>query len=177
VDFETMSRQFDRDIAAKENRERLWSFSFKLDEMTDDIATIRKGDGNGRGADWINVDRIKSVTLSVVKVSLTALRLAESGEPLLVSGLGLANKIVTDSAKMYPRSARGCQASPSGTVRPTSDTRRARRNRQQSPRAYNTGPVFWVARAISVSPPFQYASSSVNLSPHSAQSERSLPAE
>jgi hypothetical protein len=48
---------------------------------------------------------------------------------------------------------------------------------KQSPRAYDTGPVFWVARAIFVSPPFQYASSSVILSPHSAQSERSLPAE
>jgi hypothetical protein len=33
VDFETMSRQFDKDIAAKESRERIWSFSFRADEI------------------------------------------------------------------------------------------------------------------------------------------------
>lgn len=53
VDFETMSRQFDRDIAAKENRERLWSFSFKLDEITDAITKIRQGENGAHGADWV----------------------------------------------------------------------------------------------------------------------------
>lgn len=54
VDFETMSRQFDKDIAAKENRERLWSFSFKTDEIARSIARIRKGENGARGADWVH---------------------------------------------------------------------------------------------------------------------------
>jgi len=54
VDFETMSRQFDRDIAAKENRERLWSFSFKLDDIAGSITRIRQGESGSHGADWIH---------------------------------------------------------------------------------------------------------------------------
>lgn len=52
VDFEDMSRQFDRDIADKENRERLWSFSFQLDGLQAQIAQLRKDSPEGRGADW-----------------------------------------------------------------------------------------------------------------------------
>jgi hypothetical protein len=52
VDFEDMSRQFDRDIANKENRERLWSFSFQLDGLQAQIAKLRKDSPDGRGADW-----------------------------------------------------------------------------------------------------------------------------
>jgi len=53
VDFETMSRQFDRNLAAKENRERLWSFYFKLDELADAITKIRQGENGAHGADWV----------------------------------------------------------------------------------------------------------------------------
>jgi hypothetical protein len=50
VDFETLSRRFDRDITEKENREKLWSFTFQLDELKSKIAELR---GGQRGADWV----------------------------------------------------------------------------------------------------------------------------
>jgi hypothetical protein len=53
VDFEDMSHQFDRDIAAKENRERLWSFAFRLDTVSAEVARIRNGDSSVPGADWL----------------------------------------------------------------------------------------------------------------------------
>ncbi len=50
VDFETLSRKFDRDITEKENREKLWSFSFQLEELKARITELR---GAERGADWV----------------------------------------------------------------------------------------------------------------------------
>ncbi|KVD48691.1 hypothetical protein WS61_07710 [Burkholderia sp. ABCPW 11] len=50
VDFNDKSRQFERDITEKENRETLWSFHFRLDELMQTIEEIRKGE---RGADWV----------------------------------------------------------------------------------------------------------------------------
>jgi hypothetical protein len=52
VDFEEMSRKFDDDIADKESRERLWSFAFRIDNVSAAVARIRKGGESGRGADW-----------------------------------------------------------------------------------------------------------------------------
>jgi len=49
VDFDTLSRQFDRDIADAENRERLWSFAFGIEQLEERIAAIRK---ESFGADW-----------------------------------------------------------------------------------------------------------------------------
>ncbi|PJO24289.1 hypothetical protein [Burkholderia glumae] len=64
VDFEAMSRQFDRDITAKENRERLWSFSFKIDEIFSTISQIRKGANGYAGADWIHKTSRPLLTLN-----------------------------------------------------------------------------------------------------------------
>lgn len=50
VDFDTLSAKFDRDFTEKENRDKLWSFTFKLEELNAQIATLRK---QSRGADWI----------------------------------------------------------------------------------------------------------------------------
>jgi hypothetical protein len=50
VDFETLSRKFDRDILEKENRERLWSFSFHLDELKQKIDGLRSQEN---GANWV----------------------------------------------------------------------------------------------------------------------------
>ncbi|WP_247538595.1 hypothetical protein [Ralstonia pseudosolanacearum] len=50
VDFNDMSRQFERDVTEKENRETLWSFHFKLDEVLQTIDDIRRAE---RGADWV----------------------------------------------------------------------------------------------------------------------------
>ncbi|HEX8979875.1 MAG TPA: hypothetical protein VF811_09235 [Parasulfuritortus sp.] len=51
VDFVDLSRQFDRDITEKENRDRLWSFSFQLDKLKERIHELRSG---AHGADWIH---------------------------------------------------------------------------------------------------------------------------
>lgn len=49
IDFENMAIQFDRDMREKEARERLWSFSFRLEEFKNAISVLRKGE---QGADW-----------------------------------------------------------------------------------------------------------------------------
>jgi hypothetical protein len=50
VDFETLTRQFDQDITDKENRERLWSFSFRAEELKNTIQKLRT---EPTGADWV----------------------------------------------------------------------------------------------------------------------------
>ncbi len=50
ADFVAMAVNFDRDMRDKEARERLWSLSFRLDEIKATIKDIREGK---RGADWI----------------------------------------------------------------------------------------------------------------------------
>lgn len=50
VDFEVLSNQFDRDLAASQNRETLATFSFHLDEFQERVRALRKGE---RGADWV----------------------------------------------------------------------------------------------------------------------------
>lgn len=43
VDFETLSKKFDRDVAASNNRESLWSFHFQLDDLEEKVREIRDG--------------------------------------------------------------------------------------------------------------------------------------
>lgn len=50
VDFEDLSKKFDRDITEKENRIRLFSFSFQIEEIERTISDLRKKE---RGADWV----------------------------------------------------------------------------------------------------------------------------
>jgi hypothetical protein len=50
VDFDTLSKKFDRDITQAENRERLWSFSFQLEELENRTAELRQ---SKKGADWV----------------------------------------------------------------------------------------------------------------------------
>lgn len=50
VDFETLSRKFDRDITEKENREKLWSFAFKIDELKRRIQELRNAP---HGGNWV----------------------------------------------------------------------------------------------------------------------------
>jgi hypothetical protein len=61
VDFETLSKKFERDITESENRERLWSFSFKLEELERRITELRKTD---RGADWVHKNIRPLITLN-----------------------------------------------------------------------------------------------------------------
>ncbi len=50
VDFELQTRQFDQDITDKENRERLWSCKFRLEELKLQTQTLRT---QPNGADWV----------------------------------------------------------------------------------------------------------------------------
>lgn len=50
VDFETLAAQFDRDMREKQARERLWDFSFRLDDVKQKVRDLRGGE---RGADWV----------------------------------------------------------------------------------------------------------------------------
>lgn len=50
VDFEDLSKKFDRDITEKENRTRLESFRFKIEELERTISDLHKND---HGADWV----------------------------------------------------------------------------------------------------------------------------
>ena len=58
VDFETLSRKFDRDITMKENREKLWSFSFNMDEV------VSKVELRASGADQVYLSTRPLVTPS-----------------------------------------------------------------------------------------------------------------
>ena len=49
VDFENMSRQFDRNLEDFQNRELLATFGFQLDDLECRIKSLREGQ---RGADW-----------------------------------------------------------------------------------------------------------------------------
>jgi len=75
VDFETMTRQFDQDITDKENRDRLWSFSFRIEDLKQNVQTIRT---QPQGADWI----------------------FHSSRPLVEAGRAVPNEIVRRIASM-----------------------------------------------------------------------------
>lgn len=50
IDFQTMSKKFDRDITQAENRRRLCSFSFQIEEIEHTISDLRQREW---GADWV----------------------------------------------------------------------------------------------------------------------------
>lgn len=50
VDFQTMSNKFDRDITEKENREKLWAFFFRCEDVAAQVSALRSGE---LGADWV----------------------------------------------------------------------------------------------------------------------------
>jgi hypothetical protein len=70
VDFETLSKKLDRDITESENRERLWSFSFRIDDLEKKIRELRSCEN---GADWVYkltrplIDRSKGCPEEVVR--------------------------------------------------------------------------------------------------------------
>lgn len=50
VDFETLSNKFDRDMTEKENREKLWNFYFRCEEVAEHVTSIRT---EACGANWV----------------------------------------------------------------------------------------------------------------------------
>lgn len=69
VDFETLSNKFDRDMTEKENREKLWNFYFRSEEVSAQVSNLRKEE---HGADWVNkqtnaLQNIREVPAKVVR--------------------------------------------------------------------------------------------------------------
>lgn len=81
VDFVDMAAQFNRDMRDKEARERLWSFTFKLDEIKTTIKTLREGK---HGADWVHrtsrplIEPGKQVPIVVIRHIATMLKTGTS---------------------------------------------------------------------------------------------------
>ena len=50
VDFDDLSKKFERDVTEKNNRNRLGSFSFQIEEIERTISDLRE---RPRGADWV----------------------------------------------------------------------------------------------------------------------------
>lgn len=83
IDFENMAVQFDRDMRDKEARERLWSFSFKLEELKGAITALREGE---RGADWVYRTSRQLVDLGKLVPSVVRRRISimlKTGDSLL----------------------------------------------------------------------------------------------
>ena len=51
VDFEELSAKFTRDMREKENREKLWSLLFRLEDVNELVSSIRADEF---GADWVH---------------------------------------------------------------------------------------------------------------------------
>jgi hypothetical protein len=51
LDFETLSRQFDRDVEDNDNRDNLHSFKNRISPCISEVTELRK---EVRGADWVN---------------------------------------------------------------------------------------------------------------------------
>ena len=51
IDFEEQARQFENDLAAKENREILWNFFFRTEKLEKRISVLRD---EKKGANWVH---------------------------------------------------------------------------------------------------------------------------
>lgn len=68
LDFEEAAKRFEADYAAHENRELLWSFSFRTDDLEAKIEALRQGVG---GADWVNKNAQALVDPAKLPMQLT----------------------------------------------------------------------------------------------------------
>lgn len=82
VDFETLSNKFDRDMTEKENRQKLWDFHFRSEEVAAQVLKLRKDD---RGADWVykQTTRIQDIRELPSKVVRRIAAMVKSREPML----------------------------------------------------------------------------------------------
>ena len=82
VDFETLANKFDRDITEKENREKLWSFFFRSDEIAAQVLTLRNEE---RGANWVfkQTDALQNIHKVPSKVVRRIVAMVKSRDPIL----------------------------------------------------------------------------------------------
>ncbi len=80
VDFQTLSNKFDRDITEKENREKLWAFFFRSEDVAAKVAELRSGEF---GADWVYkqcvaMQDIRNVPSKIVRKVLSMAKARDS---------------------------------------------------------------------------------------------------
>lgn len=82
VDFETLSNKFDRDMTEKENREKLWSFFFRIEEVTAHVKSVRTEE---RGADWVykQINMLQNIQEVPSKVVRRLAAMVKSRDPKL----------------------------------------------------------------------------------------------
>jgi len=68
VEFDHLAKQFDTDLAAYENRDLLWSFSFRVEELEAKIAGLRTED---KGANWVNMHSGALVNPGKLPIAIT----------------------------------------------------------------------------------------------------------
>jgi hypothetical protein len=82
VDFETLSNKFDRDMTEKENREKLWTFYWKLEEIHAQVNALR---GSDLGGDWVykQITALQNLRDVQGKITRTLNRMAKARDPRL----------------------------------------------------------------------------------------------
>lgn len=82
VDFETLSNKFDRDMTEKSNREKLWSFFFRSDEVAAQVSTLRSEE---RGANWVykQTNALQSIREVPSKVVRRLAAMVKARDPML----------------------------------------------------------------------------------------------
>jgi len=96
VDFQTLSKKFDRDVTEHENREKPWSFSFQIEDIEENLNEIRN---STKGANWIHnniqplISRNKGCPEEVVN---RLLNMTKSRNSLLTSQRLATNQEIDD---------------------------------------------------------------------------------
>lgn len=82
VDFETLSNKFDRDMTEKENREKLWNFFFRSEEVAAQVSTLRTEE---RGANWVykQTNTLQSIQEVPSKFVRRLAAMVKSRDPIL----------------------------------------------------------------------------------------------
>lgn len=83
VDFETLSNKFDRDMTEKENREKLWAFFFRMEEVAALVKALRD---DAHGADWVfkQTEALQNIQKVPTKVVRRLAAMVKSRDPRLV---------------------------------------------------------------------------------------------
>lgn len=82
VDFETLSNKFDRDMTEKSNREKLWNFFFRSEEVAAQVSILRSEE---RGANWVykQANALQSIREVPSKVVRRLAAMVKSRDPML----------------------------------------------------------------------------------------------
>lgn len=118
VDFQTLSNKFDRDITEKENREKLWAFFFRIEDVVAEVSGLRSG---ANGADWVykqcvSLQDIRNVPSKIVR---KVLAMAKAQDPRITREREATKDEIALMEQMQGRRLRGPQiiSEPLGELR------------------------------------------------------------